>query len=113
MDRKRKTTHLMNDAKQHFTAVRRLEESPAVAALRGQAEAYREVCRAVDVMLLSVRMRACQYRKAFCASSGIESVSAVHGQLRMSSAVVGSVQCLFGSQLPMCHAVWSVTGCLG
>ena len=43
MDRKRKTTHLTNDAKQHFTAVRRLEESPAVAALRSQAEAYREV----------------------------------------------------------------------
>jgi len=43
MDRKRKTTHLTNDAKQHFTAVRRLEEGPAVAALRSQAEAYREV----------------------------------------------------------------------
>jgi len=43
MDRKRKTTHLTNDAKQHFTAVRRLEEGPAVAALRSQAESYREV----------------------------------------------------------------------
>ena len=52
MDRKRKTTHLVNDAKQHFTAVRRLEESPAVGALRGQAEAYREVCTAADRMPL-------------------------------------------------------------
>ena len=52
MDRKRKTTHLTNDAKQHFTAVRRLEEGPAVAALRSHAEAYREVRLCNPLVLL-------------------------------------------------------------